>query len=482
MRRCRFLFSAVLNELQAAVEAKSVLAASPLEQRHLFLKTILSEIAKNEEDILHANRLDCATAMFPSRAVEEGIRPVAKKEEGHSTNGKKEGEEEEEEEEDDDDATPTRMTPRPVPDSYNQHKMPKLRIDKLLSEVRHLISCPDPLGSATWMEENATLKDCDPQMTVCEVAVPLGFVGVLSRYRARMAIDAITMGILAGNAVLVDGGAAVQRVNRAFVSCAQVALNRAGLPAASVVHIENADVNPRKTIEWLQVRDRVDVAIVCGPPKLYEFASQRSCIPLIRATSQVTTLYIDRSASFETAMRVIVNSKYQREGAANAVTLLLVHAGFPRYAELMRELRERGMRLLGDQVSIERAGDWVSALASDEDYRATSLSDISHTLCIKTMDSLEQVLLFLDLFGSKQNDGIVATDEEAINTYCTTVDSAVVLVNASTRLSSGQPMGLGPDLAIATSKMNHRGPFTISSWTSKKYIVKSKSPDGALRR
>ncbi|EPY16474.1 hypothetical protein STCU_11224 [Strigomonas culicis] len=133
---------------------------------------------------------------------------------------------------------------------------------------------------------------------------------------------------------------------------------------------------------------------------------------------------------------------------------------------------------------MERGGDWVRELASDEEIRgiAHSFRDMSQTLCVQTMDSLEQVLLFLDLFGSKQTDGIVTNDEAAMREYCSRVDSAVVLVNASTRLSSGKLLGLGPDMAIATSKVNHRGPLTLSTWTTRKFVVRSKSPTGALRK
>lgn len=342
-------------------------------------------------------------------------------------------------------------------------------------------------STATPTHTTATSRLCpgaDLQVEVCEVRVPLGLVGVLSRYRPRMLLDATAMGVFAGNTLLMDGGASLYCTNTALISSVRRALVAVDLPAASVVYVESYDAQSSLTARWLRMADRVDMGLVCGPPKLYDFACRNASIPLIRATSRSCSLLVDESAVYDTALRVILNAKQQSPGAANAITTVILHAQFPRYGELLQDLVEHGVALLGDYAARERAPECIFEIASDEEYRGLSqgLRDFSQTLCVKSVDSVDQALFFLDLFGSKQADGIIASDEAVIADYCNRVDSAVVLVNASTRLSSGGPLGCGPDLANATSKVHCRGPVTLSALTTRKFIVRSRSEGGAFRK
>lgn len=323
------------------------------------------------------------------------------------------------------------------------------------------------------------------RLEVYELSVPLGMVGILSRFRPRISIDAVAMGLFAGNTVLVDGGVSLYYTNMALMSSVRRALTTAGLSPSAVVCVESYDAAHHSTSEWLQLSDYVDLAVVCGPPKLYQFASRYSTIPLMRATGQFSSVYVDQSASFEVALEVILNSKFQKLGAANAVTTVIVHSDFPRYTELLLALAAEGAVLLGDVTAQERVPDCVSELASEEEYQGLSqygLRDATRTLCVKTVDSLAQALFFIESFGSKQSDCIVATDLEACATYCRHVDTAVALVNASTRLSSGVPLGCGVDFAMSTSKTHCRGPLTVEMMTTRKLVARSPSAHhGALR-
>lgn len=323
------------------------------------------------------------------------------------------------------------------------------------------------------------------QLEVFELPVPLGMVGILSRFRPRISLDAVAMGLFAGNTVLVDGGVSLYYTNIALMTVVRRALTAAGLPASAVVCVESYDTAHRSTSEWLKLSEYVDLAVVCGPPKLYQFASRHSTIPLIRATGQFSSIYVDESASFEVALELILNSKLQKLGAANAVTTAIIHRDFPRYTELLMALSAGGAVLLGDVAAQERVPDSVLELASEEEYQGLSqygLRDGNRTLCIKTVDSLAQALFFIESYGSKQSDCVVATDPEVCATYCRQVDTAVALVNASTRLSSGVPLGCGVDFAISTSKAHCRGPLTLSMMITRKLVARSRSMHhGALR-
>ncbi|KPI84125.1 gamma-glutamyl phosphate reductase-like protein [Leptomonas seymouri] len=323
------------------------------------------------------------------------------------------------------------------------------------------------------------------QLEVFELPVPLGMIGVLSRFRPRIGLDAVAMGLFAGNTVLVDGGVSLSYTNIALMTAVRRALTAAGLPPTAVVCVESYDAAHRSTSEWLQLSEYVDLAVVCGPPKLYQFATRHSTVPLIRATGQFSSVYIDQSASFEVALEVVLNSKFQKLGAANAVTTAIVHRDFPRYTELLMAFSAGGAVLLGDVVAQGRVPDSVLELASEEEYRGLTqfgLRDGTRALCIKTVDSLAQALFFIESYGSKQSDCVVATDPDVCATFCRQVDTAVALVNASTRLSSGEPLGCGVDFAISTSKAHCRGPLTLSMMTTRKLVVRSRSINhGALR-
>ncbi|KAG5487965.1 hypothetical protein LSCM1_08280 [Leishmania martiniquensis] len=400
----------------------------------------------------------------------------------------------------------------------NHFLISPLRLDKLHTTIEYLLCQPDPIAipSSCWLHDYAEgssgaaagpLREAGSsdaaadrsslppssgggphvrgrctrrtdRLEVFELSVPLGMVGILSRFRPRISIDAVAMGLFAGNTVLVDGGVSLYYTNMALMSSVRRALTAAGLSPSAVVCVESYDTAHRSTSEWLQLSDYVDLAVVCGPPKLYQFASRHSTIPLMRATGQFSSVYVDQSASFEVALEVILNSKFQKLAAANAVTTVIVHSDFPRYTELLLALAAEGAVLLGDVTAQDRVPDCVAELASEEEYQGLSqygLRDAARTLCIKTVDSLAQALFFIESFGSKQSDCIVATDPEVCATYCRQVDTAVALVNASTRLSSGVPLGCGVDIAISTSKTHCRGPLTIEMMTTRKLVARSLS-------
>lgn len=308
---------------------------------------------------------------------------------------------------------------------------------------------------------------------VHQISVPLGIVGVLSRFQPRLCLDAVAMGIFCGNAVLMDGGATARFTNLELAASVRRALRAAGLPLDAMILVEDDDTAHEATNEWLQLSDFIDLAVVCGPPKLHRFASRQSAIPLLKATDQCSSLYIDQSAAFQVAVDAVLRSKRTQMGVVNGVTSIVIHRQFPRFAELLLELASHGAILLGDEVANEIVPGCFMGFASDEEYGGWaahgSSQEAAPVLCVKSVDSLDQALYFIETFGSKQSDGVIATDPAVCATFCAAVDSAIVVVNAPTRL----PVADGSrEAAISASKLHCRGPLTTQAMTTRKYVVR----------
>ncbi|KAH9593307.1 hypothetical protein LSM04_008963 [Trypanosoma melophagium] len=460
----------VSRGVRAATEVKSVLRSLPYERRLGFLRELHSDVLNHEKHIMEANRLDCSAfaqqqhnVISPrpsfgrsssSSSVAEGIKNIWYEGSYSSSHGE------------------------------DRTELSPLRIKKLLAGIEGLMRFPDPIGASS-TEVKVTRETCSScQLAVQDVPVPLGVVGVLSRYRPRMTLDAVAMCIQSGNAVIIDGGASVMNTNAAIMASVRRALIAADIPVAAVVFVETNKTENDVTGEWLRASDYVDLGIVCGNNKLYQYACQRAAIPLIKASGRACSLYVDKSADYETAIQVVLNAKFQRPNATNSINTLILHESYPRIPELLHKLKSHGALLLGDTVAKELASSCIDMLASEDVYNGLTegLVDFHRVLCVKMVRDLRSAVYFLDLFGSGQSDGIIATDESAIHEYCDRVDTAVVLVNASTRLSSGTALGRGADLAIATSKVHSRGPLTLAALTTKKIVVRSMDPGGALRQ
>jgi glutamate-5-semialdehyde dehydrogenase len=258
-----------------------------------------------------------------------------------------------------------------------------------------------------------------------------------------------------------------------------------GIPSSAVVHCEPDEKNI-STAQWLKMSDYVAMAIVCGSNKLYDHVSSNTSIPIIRATGHTCNMYVAADADYTTVLRVVTNAKLQRPNATNCINNLLVDEGFPYLKELVEELANAGLRLLGDQALQARGTFPALPTASEEDWLGLQQNGFTNfnRLNLKLISAgggVEEAAVFIETFGSSQSDGIITTSEELAERFVQRVDSACVYVNASTRLSSGECLGVGADLAIATSRVQCRGPVSIHALTTRKFVVRSKGPSGAIR-
>ena len=441
----------LLHDVRRAVEAKTVLRALPHDRRNKFLQALVAQVSKDREYIFAENQKDCEI-FLKLRSGDKSVRPG--------------------------------------------FVLTELWMNRMLQGIERLEALPDPLGpvkSSSQLpssenqqhEERRDLVSSTQQdISVVETAVPLGLVGVVSRFRPRITLDAVAMGIKSGNAILIDGGVTVSHTNNALIASVRRSLSDVGLPPSAVVYNEPDEKNI-STAQWLKMNDFVSAAIVCGSNKLYDHVAGNTTIPIIRATGHTCNMYVAADANFDTALRVVSNAKLQRPNATNSINNLLINEKFPRLVELVEALAEQGLRILGD-AALQEKGFPTMQVATEEDWvgiqNGFSNFNRLNIRLISEKGGLEEAAIFIETYGSSQSDGIVTTSTQLADAFVQRVDSACVYVNASTRFSSGECLGMGTDLAIATSRIQCRGPVSLQALTTRKFVIRAKSPAGAIRR
>src|SRR3984957_12473249 len=306
------------------------------------------------------------------------------------------------------------------------------RIQTMAQNVREVVHLRDPVGETLkeWSRPNG--------LKISKRRVPIGVIGIIYESRPNVTSDAATLCLKAGNAVILRGGSEAIRSNMAVTLMAQ--LDR-------YIHL----IIPR------------------GGRSLIEAVTSAARMPVIKHFDGICAIYVDRSADFQMAERIVVNAKCQRPGVCNAIETMLVHeevAGqfLPSCA---KALWEQGVELRGDVLTREILGSKVVA-ATEEDWKTEYLDLI---LAVKTVRSLEQAVEHIETYGSHHTDAIVTEDHAVAQKFLSQVDSAAVLWNASTRFNDGGEFGFGAEIGISTDRLHARGPMGLEELTSYKYLV-----------
>lgn len=341
------------------------------------------------------------------------------------------------------------------------------RLKKIADALREVAALPDPVGEV--LDSNVRPNG----LTVTRVRVPLGVVFFIYESRPNVTADAAAICVKSGNAVILRGGKEALHSNLAFHSLLGEALAECGLPQHAVQMVETAD---RELVgHLLKMRDRIDVTIPRGGKSLIERVVAEATMPVIKHFDGVCHLYVDRSADLERAIPIIVNSKCQRPGVCNALESLLVHAAVAEefLPKLWAELKGRGVELRG----CPRSQRLLAGIrpATEQDYRTEYLDLI---LSLKIVDGVQAAIEHVNEYGSHHTDGILTNDLTASKRFVAAVDSAAVVVNASTRFNDGGELGLGAEIGISTDKFHARGPCGLRELTSYKYVVQG---DGQIR-
>ncbi|MBH9337947.1 glutamate-5-semialdehyde dehydrogenase [Pseudomonas aeruginosa] len=335
------------------------------------------------------------------------------------------------------------------------------RIDDMIEGLRQVATLPDPNG------EIRDMRYVPSGIQIGKMRVPLGVVGIIYESRPNVTIDAASLCLKSGNATILRGGSEAIHSNQAIARCIQQGLAEAGLPAAAVQVVETTD---RAAVGALiSMPEYVDVIVPRGGKGLIERISREAKVPVIKHLDGICHVYIDVAADLDKAIRVADNAKTQRYAPCNTMETLLVHAGIAEQVlpPLATIYREKGVELRGDAATRALLGADVLE-ATEEDWRTEYNAPI---LSIRIVDGLDAAIEHINTYGSQHTDAIITENFSDARRFLAEVDSASVMVNASTRFADGFEYGLGAEIGISTDKLHARGPVGLEGLTSEKYVV-----------
>lgn len=412
---------------QRAREAARTLRSLPTERRSAALRSIASELRRHEAEILAANAVDV-------QAAEAGGLP--------------------------------------------QHMVDRLRLSAaalagIATDVEQVAALPDPLG------ESGGQRTLPNGLTVEQVRVPLGVLGVIYESRPNVTVDTAALALMSGNAVILRGGKETVHSNAALEGAIHTALREQNLPATAVQVIH--DPARERVLELLKLDDHVDAIIPRGGAGLHRFCVENATVPVIVGGIGVVHLFLDHSfvqseADVQKAAQLILNAKIQKPSACNALdTLLIHHEAISALPRLVTPLLEAGVTLHADPESLSALPDSPQVQPATSDSYGTEFLALKAS--IKTVSGLDEALDFIAQHGG-HTDVILTRDDTQAQRFIQDVDSAAVMVNASPRFNDGGQLGLGAEVAISTQKLHARGPMGLRELTTLKWVVRG---DGQVR-
>lgn len=404
-------FQAHLDE---AVAAASVLRTTRSARKDAALRAIADALDADSEEILAANRADLDRGRDTlSEALQDRLR----------------------------------LTPE--------------RISALAAALRRTADLTDPVGEVVrghLMPNGVSLQ---------QVRVPFGVVAVIYEARPNVTVDLAALCIKSGNAVVLRGGSAARITNDCLVATIRGALEQTGLPAGAVVTVDKFGRPGAHAL--MRARGSVDVLIPRGGAGLIRSVVEESRVPVIETGAGNVHIYLDASADVEKAVRIAVNAKTQRPSVCNAAETLLVHADAAARVlpAVAKALGGAGVRLHADQRAAALIGECVPATDSDWETEYLSLD-----MAVRIVDSIDDAMAHIAKYSTHHTETIITEDLGSADRFLAEVDSAVVMVNASTRFSDGGEFGFGAEVGISTQKLHARGPMGLQELTSTKWLVR----------
>jgi glutamate-5-semialdehyde dehydrogenase len=352
------------------------------------------------------------------------------------------------------------------PNIVDRLRLTPERVAGMAGGLRDVAGLPDPVGEVV---RGSTLAN---GLELRQVRVPFGVVGMIYEARPNVTADAAGICLKSGNAVLLRGSSSARSSNAAIVDALRSAVEGAGLEPDVVQLVPGDSHDSVKAL--MRARGHVDVLIPRGGASLIRSVVEEACVPVIETGVGNCHVYVDRAADLDQALAIVLNAKTHRTSVCNAAESLLVHADvadefLPR---VVTALHDAGVTVHGDPAFA--AYDGVVA-ATDEDYATEYLSlDISAAV----VPDLDAAIDHIRRYSSQHTEAIVTQDQSAARRFTAAVDSAAVLVNASTRFTDGGEFGFGAEIGISTQKLHARGPMGLPEMTSTKYVV---TGDGQVR-
>ena len=339
------------------------------------------------------------------------------------------------------------------------------KIELMLNGIKNIISLNDPVGKI--IED----KILDNEMNLKKITVPLGVIGVIYESRPDITTDISSLCIKSGNAVILKGGKESMNTNICLTSIIKQSLKEFGTDDNFVNLIESTD---RKiTKEFLQLNDYIDLMIPRGGESLVKMVEKEAKMPSITGGIGVTHIYIDSSADIEKGISVVLNSKVSKPSVCNALDTLLIHSKIlPDFLPpVIKKLSESNVEIRCDSKSYNAIKNYNYHnvfKASKNDWGQEFLDLV---ISIKCVNSIEEAMTHIYDHGSGHTDGIIGESENSIETFVNNIDSAAVMVNASTQFNDGGEFGLGAEVAISTNKYGARGPMGLENLCSYKWIL-----------
>ncbi|MCU1584051.1 MAG: gamma-glutamyl-phosphate reductase [Microbacteriaceae bacterium] len=405
----------LVEKLTAARAASLALATATADVKNAALEAIAAAIGRNSRQIIDANELDLANGRDNSLSI--GMQDRLRLDEG--------------------------------------------RLESLSQAVRLVAALVDPVG------ENVRGQTLPNGLQLTEVRVPFGVVGVIYEARPNVTVDIASLALKSGNAVVLRGGSAAENTNRVLVSVIQEAIVLAGLPADSVQTIDEFGRDGAR--ELMQARGLVDVLIPRGSASLINTVVTESKVPVIETGAGVVHVFLDESADERWSIDIVENSKVQRPSVCNALETLLVHeaAAERLLPPVLAKLRASGVAIHADDRARSIFADSVPA--TEEDWTTEYMSlDVS----VRVVPNLDEAIDHIRRYSTHHTESIITNDLGNAERFLAEVDSAVVMVNASTRFTDGGEFGFGAEVGISTQKLHARGPMGLSELTSTKWIVR----------
>jgi glutamate-5-semialdehyde dehydrogenase len=335
------------------------------------------------------------------------------------------------------------------------------RITGLVDALENLANLPDPVGNVV---RGQTLPN---GLRLRQVNVPMGVVAAIYEARPNVTVDIAGLALKSGNAVILRGGTAAAATNEALVHVLREALDGVGLPADAVQTVDQYGREGANAL--MRARGRVDVLIPRGGRDLIQSVVLNAAVPVIETGEGNVHIFIDESASEDMAVEILLNAKTQRPSVCNTVETLLVHSRSTVLPAVAAALRGAGVTLHADEriraalpLSVE------SEPATDEDW-ATEYMDLD--LAVAMVDSLDDAVKHIRTWSTGHTEAILTNNLANAERFIAEIDSAAVIVNASTRFTDGGELGLGAEVGISTQKLHARGPMGLTELTTTKWIV-----------
>jgi glutamate-5-semialdehyde dehydrogenase len=332
------------------------------------------------------------------------------------------------------------------------------RIEQIVDGIRQLITLSDPIGETieAWERPNG--------LRIKTIRVPLGVIGMVYEARPNVTVDAGSLCLKAGNAVLLRGSSSAINSNKALVRVMRKALAGTAIPEDAVQLLE--DTSRETAAEMFKLNKYLDVLIPRGGAGLIQSVIQHSTVPVLETGVGNCHVFIDDTAKENMAIDIVINAKLHRPSVCNAAETVLIHEKWPYVAELLTSLHDQGVELRGNE-ELASSYSFVKQ-ATEEDWHTEFLAPI---LAVKLVNDVKGAIEHIDRYGTKHSEAIISEIDQNVRLFFQAVDAAVLYHNASTRFTDGEQFGYGAEIGISTQKLHARGPMGLKALTTTKAIV-----------